>query len=629
MSPVTTKSCLKTFGSLGLALFTFASPARSQELENNDELVDLDEMVIVASRSETRIDQVGSTIEVLDDTVISRSQQPFLLDSLRTISGIYLRNSGGPGQSSGTTIRGLNSNRPTVLIDGIDVSNPANGTMINLGNLFGVGVDRVEVLKGPQSSLYGANALAGVISINTADGETDPGTFLNVGYGSFRTFSSSLSTRGASGDFSWSANASYFDSTGYSVQDPAYGDAWADRDGYENSQISVKFKYKSSDSTTWTFSAFRIDSWAEFDPGDPAWIWGEADHINYTEGEQTFARLSGELDFTDKWSSKVGASYSNVNDASKSGLTRELLTTYAYEGDRTRFDWTNDIEVSENWKIVAGYEYDLEDNRSDEGDRDNNSLFMENLVAVTPELDWTLGGRYDDNSVYGNHSTWRSTASYRLNSLHGRLRASYGTSFQAPSFFQLYSSYGDPDLSPEKGEGWDLGYDQAIYDGKLMLSATLFGNEVEDKIVYSYATYTYANEATYESIGLETALKWVMTDEVDVTFAHTYTEADYGDGIAAERVPRHMGSIDVHWEVIEDVFSLNTILQHVGTQFSTKGDASKQDAYTVVNLSGEYTYNDHTKIWARIDNLFDEDYQEITGYMTSGFAIYGGLKLKF
>ncbi|MCB1122073.1 MAG: TonB-dependent receptor, partial [Verrucomicrobiae bacterium] len=467
---------------LGAAILGWASPARSQEdlLENN--IHDLDRMVVVANRTEIPLSQVGSTVDILDDSDIDNSKQPFLLDNLRFVPGFYLRNNGGPGGVFGITMRGLNANPPTVLVDGVKVDNPGDGQIINFGNLFGTNVSQVEILKGPQSSLYGANALSGVISVQTKDGREDPGSELDLSYGAHDTISASLGTRGGAGAWSYAFSGNYFDQQ-FSVQDKNLGPEWADDDTYENKQASLKLGYQAGEKSTFNFFAYWFDSHSDFDPGDPDSLFGLPEFVNYTETEQFFSRLGGDFTLNEQWQSSLGIAFTDVETTTVTG------GSFPSFGERLRYDWKNVVDLSEAWTLVGGVEYEEEKNQTDGSDRDNTSLYLENVVHATEQFDWTIGGRYDDNSAYGEKTTGRATFSYRLGDTGGRIRGSYGTSFQAPSFFQLFSSFGDTNLSPESGEGWDIAYEQVLGDGKVFFSSTLFGNDVKDKIVFSFNSF--------------------------------------------------------------------------------------------------------------------------------------------
>ncbi len=611
----------RSIAAAAATLLSLVSPARSQEDNSDRDIYDLNPLVIVANRSEVPLNQIGSSVEILESYDLNKSEQSFLLDNIRYVPGFYLRNNGSPGGAFGITTRGLNTNTPTVLIDGVEVDNPSTGQIVNFGSLFGGNVSRVEILKGPQSSLYGANALAGVISIQTADGKTDPGSQLGVSYGAHDTINANLSTRGAEGQLSWALNLSHYEHQ-FSVQDPSFGPEWADKDKYENTQASLKLDYELSESTSLNFMTYWFDTLSEFDPGDPNSLFGAPELINYSETTQFFSRVGAEFKPNDQWDSSLGIAFNDADSVSVTG------GSFPNDGKRYSYDWKNTYLASSTWTLVGGLEYEEEYNDSGSEIRTNSSIFLENIVAATELLDWTLGARHDDNSAYGEETTWRSTFSYRLEDINGRIRGSYGTSFQAPSFFQLFSSFGDPGLKAESGEGWDLAYEQALVDGKVYFTTTLFGNEVEDKIIFSFNSYTYANEDVYESKGIENAIRFQVAENASATLAYTYSDANYLDGQEAERVPRNIVSLGYDLQPAENL-NLSATALSVSSQYSTRFSTMKQSGYTVFNLAGRYQVNEGTQLWARIDNLFDKDYQEVEGFQTAGFSIYGGVRFNF
>ena len=623
MTPVINNKSKKTrfFTALVLSLFFLTSPARSQDENSEQDVYDLNPMVIVANRSEVPLNQVGSTVEILDALDISKSEQDFLLSNIRFVPGFYLRNNGSPGAAFGITTRGLNSNTPTVLIDGIEIDNPSTGQIVNFGNLFGDNVSRVEILKGPQSSLYGANTLAGVISIQTEDGKTNPGGQVAASYGAHHALSGNVSTRGAEGNLSWAYNLSYYEHQ-FSVQDPSFGPEWEDADEYENLQMSLKLKYEFDEASAIHFLAYWFDTFAEFDPGDPDFQFGAPELVNFTETTKLFSRIGGNFQIGENWNSSAGIAHNDAESVSVTG------GRFPNDGDRYTYDWKNTIKVNSKWTMVNGVEYEEEYNNSGDGDRTNTSVFLENIIEASEAFDWTLGGHYDDNSVYVDKSTWRTTFSYRLEETHARIRGSYGTSFQAPSFFQLFSSFGDPNTKPESGEGWDIAYEQAFADGKVCFTTTLFGNEVKDKIIFSFNSFTYANEDVYESEGVENALRFQVANNASATLAYTYSDANYQDGIEAERVPRNIISLGFDFTPIEDV-NISASALAVSSQFSTRNSIMKQDGYEVFNIAARYDVDDRTQIWVRIDNFFDEEYEEVQTFQTAGFSVYGGVRLNF
>ncbi len=632
-SEYTLKVSSRQLVSVGLCLACLAAPARSQESTVSD-THELDPFVVVANRFELPLDRVGSSVEIIDSFDLQADKSTFLLDTVRSVPGFNLRNNGGPGGAFGITTRGLNSNRPTVLIDGIEVSNPASGSIINFGNLFTSNLSRVEILKGAQSSLYGADAIAGVISIETYNpGAADGGT-LDLGGGSFGTYQGSLDYRGSAESFSYSVNLSHFESDGFSTQDPAFGAAWADDDAYENTTASASLAYHFGESSQLDFVAYYNDNYSEFDPGDPSFVFGTPFDGSYTEGDQLFAKLGFKSAINEYWETRVDLARSEVESQSKFSAGAPSLSL----GRRYQLDWQNTVQASKTWSLVAGLEYETEEDRPADLSRDDGSIYLENVFALSDSLDWTLGGRYDDNEDYGSETTYRTTFSYRFADDATRLRGSYGTSFQAPTFFQLSETngFGNPALGAESGEGWDIGVERSFAEGKVNGSVTYFGYDIDDKIVWDSSLTsptrpwgTYANRERYRSEGLETAIAWQANDALRLKLAHTYASAEYEDGVEAERVPRHTASVSANWSALSNALNLNATVQHTSSQFSRRGDTEKQPSYTVVDLAANYLIDETYSVWIRVDNLLDEDYEEILLYQTPGLSGYAGVRMKF
>lgn len=605
----------------GLGFACAAIPARSQDAAP-DKVYDLDAFVAVASRVETPINQVGSSVEVLESFDLQKGQNAYILDSIRLVPGFYLRNNGGAGNAFGITTRGLSGNTPLVLVNGIEVSNPNNGQMVNLGNLMSGNVSRVEILKGPQSSLYGANALAGVISVNSpAAGESDGGR-LSLGYGSYDTYEYGIGHSGSRDDFSWSIDANVRESEGFSVQDPSFGPEWADTDTYDSVNISSIFRYNENENVSVYLSTYYLDAYAEFDPGDPSSIWGAPYGDNYSKNKEFYAKLGSDFRLADNWTSTASITYADIDYFSHTS------SDYYADGDRYKYNLQNTIEANESWTLVAGVEH-----KKDEIDidvMDNTSVYMENLFAVNEDFDVTVGFRYDDHNRYGSETTYRSTFSYRIDELDARIRGSYGSSFQAPTFLHLRAPYGKPDISPEFGKGWDLGIEKSFADGRVFASTTLFGNDIEDKIAWGGSNYDNVSE--YKSSGLETSLRVQAADNVSITAGHTYSDAEEAGSIEALRVPRNLISLGVFWTAMDDKLGINLSGIKVSSQFSSSADRGagmKQNGYSVVNLAVQYDISELYSVWARVGNLLDKDYEEISSYQTAGANFNAGVRLKF
>ncbi|MDQ8199306.1 TonB-dependent receptor [Pelagicoccus enzymogenes] len=608
----------------GLGLACLAAPARSQE-NTSEAFFELEAFSITANRIEIPVQQVGSTVDVLDAYELQNGQEIFLVDALREIPGLVMRNNGGPGGTFGITTRGLSSNRPTVLLNGIEVSNPSNGQILNLGNVFTGAASRVEVLRGPQSSLYGADALAGVIAVDTLGPDSAAGGRALLGYGSFDTLNYGLGHTGSRGGLSWSVDGFVQESEGFSAQTPAYGEAWADDDAYDNTTLSGALKYALSEELSLHASAVHLDTYSEFDPGDPAWVWGEPASDQYATTEQLFARIGSDFRIRDNWNSSVNISYSDVDT-----LSYANASPYYASGKRYKYDWINSLDAAEGWQLVAGLEYESEENLSDVGNRNDASAFVENVFSFGDGLDLTLGARYDDNSAYGDETTYRATFSYRIEGLDARVRGSVGSSFQAPSFYQLFNEwYGNRSLKPETGKGWDLGVEKTLLDGKLQLSSTAFGNKVNDKIDWDGI---YRNVSEFKSVGIENAARLYVNDSLRLKAAYTYSDAEEATDLEALRVPRSVGSIGANWTGIGGKLGLNIDALFVSSQYGDSGSRSsgtKLEGYEVVNFAATFQVTETSTLWIRVGNVLDTEYEEIAGYQTPGANVHAGVRMNF
>jgi len=445
----------------------------------------------------------------------------------------------------------------------------------------------------------------------------------------------------------WSINASRYESDGFSAIDPAMGPKWADDDSYDITNYSLKLGYDLSERADLYLVSYYINSYSEFDPSAP---WApdptSVHEDNFSETEQFFAKAGGRFELSQKWVSELALAYSNVNSLSVSSFG-----PYPSDGDRYKYQWQNTLTISDSWNLIAGIEFEDERNRSGAGERDTISYFAENVVAANENLDISFGVRHDKLDITETNSdltesrdetTWRSSFSYRLDEANTRIHGSFGTSFQAPTTSQLFGFYGNPNLTPESGNGWDFGIEKNLADQNLWLSSTVFGYDIEEHIYWDQlkgAWGAYENN-DYKSKGLETSIRWHGIDNVNLGISHTYTDAVfYRDGeeyentsrtaAEAERAPRNIYAFNAGWRTLENKLSLNTLIYHASSQYSSNKSIEKQPGYTTVNLSARYDLNESTEIWVRVDNLLDKDYEEIKDYQTAGLSLYTGFRYAF
>ena len=580
---------------------------------------ELEAFTTVAHSYRTLLSQTGSTVEVITREDLERGQSTFVLDALRELPGVYVRNNGGPGNSFGITTRGLTV-PPVVLIDGIEVSNPASGTVINPGVLFTGAVERVEFLKGSQSSLYGADALSGVMSLTTRQAEQDTTSgFLTAAYGSFDTWQAGAGVQGDQGPFGYSITVGHQSSDGFSAADNN-----DESDGYENNSVTAKVGYELTETLDVYAVAYYIDSEADFDNN------GFDSTFGLSLNEQIFAKVGAQLEVNDMWQSEANFAYSEVDSRSLSNFG--AVSEFVSKGERNDVQWHNVVTVNEAWTVAAGVEYEKEINQVTDDERDEWSVYVENTLAVTDALDVSLGGRIDDNSAYGNNSTWRTTGSYQIEALSARLHGSYGTSFIAPTFFETSSPlYGNPDLSPEEGKGWDLGIEFLFAENSLLLDVTYFDNTIKNQIEFltlsfSPFTGTYINNAQYESDGVEISLAWQATDSVTFGANYTHTDAENGNGSEPLHVAENMLNANINWTGLDERLDVKVSGRYIDERATFAGTV---DASTVLDVAAQYEIDETATVWTSVNNVFDEDYQEIAGFNSPDFNITAGVRLTF
>ena len=584
------------------------------------EVEELEEFTTVAHAYDTLLSNTGSTVEIIDREDLESGQSTFVLDALREVPGVYVNNNGGPGTVFGITTRGL-TDAPVVLIDGIEVSNPASGQIINPGFLFSGSTERIEFLKGPQSSLYGADALAGVISISTlqAKPETTVAT-ASAAYGTFNTFQGSAGIQSNQGAVDYSVNVNYLSSDGFSSADHN-----AEDDGYTNTSVTAKIGYALTDTVDVYAVAYYIDAETDTDGSIPGDAFGE--NLN----EQIFAKLGAKFQLSEQWNSEANVSFAEIESISIFTDFFGNPSEFVSKGERNEVQWRNVFAVNEAWTVAAGVEYEKEKNRSATGERDETSFYVDSTLAITEALNWSLGGRVDDNSDYGSNSTWRTTGSYQIDALSARIHGSYGTSFKAPTFFETSDPlFGNPDVNPEEGTGWDLGIEFTLAEASVFFDVTYFDNQIEDQIVYDGSINlpfgTYINNAEYQSNGVEISAAWQAIESLLLKANYTYTDAENLSGALPLNVAKNMFNASATWSGLDDRLDVRLSGRYVDERATFSGEV---DSSIVVDLAAQYALNETATLWTSVNNLFDEDYQEIAGFNTADFNITAGVRLTF
>jgi vitamin B12 transporter len=627
------------------AAFLSAAPfiCRAQDAAT-PALAESEGIVVSATLTETPVNEIGSSVTVITDKEIERDQKRTLPDVLRTVPGLNIVQTGGPGGKTSVFMRGSNSNHTKVLIDGIDVNDPSQDGVFDFGQVMTSDIAQVEVLRGPQSSLYGSDAIGGVINIVTRTGKGPPQFTGRLEGGSFETFNQSAGVSGSTSRFRYSFNVAHFlvDDTPVTPLDLLPPGRKRINDSYENITLSTKMGMDLTD----IFSVDVVGRYTEstlFFTGEDFSFFPSVPAADQSEqnARQVFTRGDARLSlFGGAFKNRFGVGYTNYRTTIQApdtgfGVPPENIN----HGDRLKFDWQGNIEFGKNQTLILGVE-DQNDRLLDSPisvENGNVAGFAELQSEIVPNLFVAASGRYDDNERFGGKATWRIAPAYLIPKTGTKFKASYGTGFKAPSLTQLFVSFpafnffANPDLEPEESEGFDIGFEQSLAEERVRFGATYFHNDITNLIAAnaSFTSLENIGEATTE--GVETFIAVALTDRIKARVDYTYTDAiDDTTGLELLRRPKHKASLNLSWLPI-DRLSLSATLLYVGSQVDGNRSFSIQrlntDPYFVVNVAADYDLGRGVTVFARIDNLLDERYQNPTGFQRPGFGVFGGVRV--
>jgi vitamin B12 transporter len=609
----------------------------------------LEPVVVTATRMETPSSEVASSVTVITSEEIENKQKTTVLEVLRSVPALDVVQQGGAGQQTSVFIRGAKSEHTLIMIDGVELNDPITpGRSYDFAHLTTDNIERIEIIRGPQSTLYGSDAIGGVINIITQKGKGKPAFFVSAEGGSFDTFRESAGGSGGNDLVHYSLGISRLDADGISAASKKDGNR--EKDGYENTSVSAGFGLTPTENFDVDVTLRHVEAEADVDNGGGI---GQDDPNLTAEAKQTFLRTQARLALFDGlWEQTLGFSLSDHErkDHNDTDADHPLdLLRSSYESQLLQFDWQHNLYLNKANTVTFGLEHEKEEGKSDYYSESfygpYSSKFEKKTARTTgyyfqDQAKWgdvffiTLGVRLDDHSKFGTETTYRIAPVYIVEQTGTRIRATYGTGFKAPSLYQLYSSFGDRNLDPEKSVGWDIGIEQPILEKRITLSATYFDNDFDDLIDYDYATSTYKNVDEAESKGIELAAFFQPVD--DLSFRASYTYTDTEDKTTREdllrRAKNKIGA-EVNYRFLERG-NVNLGATYVGERddydLSTwPATRIELDSYTLVNLAASFDVTENVRIFARVDNLLDEDYEEVKGYGTPGIAGYAGAKVSF
>ena len=613
-----------------------AGTAGASSDENNGELV-----VVSATRIPTPESEVASSMTVITAADIAAKQSQALPDILKDVPGLNVVQTGGPGGLTAIYMRGTNANHIKVLVDGIDVGDPTSTDgSFDFSRFLTQDIQTIEVLRGPQSGLYGSEAIGGVINITTRSGSGPAQLTAAVQAGSFDTFNQGANLSGSEGKFHYTVNLEHFHSGATPVTPLdllAPGEPRND-DYYDNLTSSTKLGFDVTRNFDLGLVVRYTDSHLRLTGDDPFQFPSPPEaQQSATNDHQLYSRATAHLvTFDGAFEQTLGVAYSRLNS---SDFTPPADGPPSYfTGERLKLDWQGNIRLATAETLVLGAEHQRDEVLSPvSADQTIDSGYIELQSGLGDRLFNTLSVRYDDNDQFGAKVTYRIAPVYVIKETGTRLKASVGTGFKAPTLDELYHSYpaffffANPNLQPESSHGYDVGFDQALAGGALTFGATYFRNIISNLISDNADFTTYANIGRARTDGVESFLAYQPLKTLTLRLDYTFTEAV--DEILNEellRRPKHKASLNVGWQATSRL-SLHTTLLTVGDWADGNRNFSiprlRAPGYTTADVAGNFDINSKLTIFGRIDNLFNRRYQNPTGFMHPGLGAYAGVKV--
>lgn len=600
---------------LTLGLLVTTALAAPPALAQDTTPYQLDEIVISGALEARSADTTAQAVTVLTKDQIERAGETRLADLIAQTPGVGILARGPMGAQTGFTIRGVSQNYVKVLVDGIDVSDPSAPQVLpDLGRFNSFNYGRVEIMRGSQSAVYGGQAVAGVINLDTPR-PTKEGLTQRLDFeaGSYNTANLAYGLGWKQGDDEVSVQLSKIYTAGYSAADENNGNT--EDDGYRADRLSLRAQKRLSDNLLIGFAGFAQNDRGEF---DNAFSSPPSDDGEYTVHKERGARAFAQFS-TGRFDHEIGLTYYTTS-------RWYPVYAYGYEGKRRKIDWKAATDLGAG-RLTFGADRTLETykSRSAYGGSDvftaDSGVFAEYAVEPVQGVNIVASARHDDHSTFGGFTTGRLGVTWQADA-NTIYRASIGNGFRAPSGYELYGSGGSTSLKPEKSLSYDLGVERKL--GAQTLTATLFRIEVQDLIDYSGSYYQTSGTAVRQ--GLELGLKGQLTGAVDYTLGYTYLDWKNPAGLSS-------GST---WNTSFGKHTFTAgLTAPLGEKFTAGADlrfvADRESLpdYSVVNAQLTYDLGNDKQAYFRVENLFDKQYELWPGYGTSDRAAYVGVRAQF
>jgi len=631
------------------SLFTAlsAAPALADDAPRS-----VEEVVVTATRSPQPLYRVGSSITVIGKDAIEASQAVVVSDLLTQTPGVSFSRTGGVGGTTAVRIRGAETDQTTVLIDGVKLNDPSSpGGGYNFADLLAGDIARIEILRGAQSTLWGSQAIGGVVNIITAaptralEGSADgEGGSRATGYGR-------LGAGGAGERFSWRLAGGYYTTDGISSFVGG-----TERDGYQNTMLSGRVGIAVTEAISVDLRGFYLRSHTQLD-GFPPPLYGFADTAEFNKTTQFVGYGGVNFDLLEgAFKSRVAYGYTDIDRDSFNPDQPVTTNTFLSVGRNARWEYQGTLAITEGWEAVFGAEREKSTLRTsapsefdpapaeDRAGATTTSGYAQVQAELIPDLTLTGGLRYDDHDTFGGRVLGQAAAAWSLNDGSTILRTSFAQGFKSPTLYQLYSDFGNLALLPEKADTWDAGIEQHALDGALGVSAIGFYRKTANQIdfvscpnpnpICNTGTFGfYDNIASARAQGVELAgalsvqqvvfeANYTLTDTKNTSVGNVHR----GNDLA--RRPKHAANASLTYQWPFEV-STGIALRYVGKAFDNAANTFVLQDFTLVDLRAAWQVNDTVEVYGRIENLFDKVHQTARDYGSTRRGAFAGVRARF
>ncbi|MBK8908524.1 MAG: TonB-dependent receptor [Rhodospirillales bacterium] len=610
-------------------------------------------VVVTATRYPVEAKTVGSTVTVITGEELRKKQTPLALDALRDVPGLSVSRNGPVGAQTQVRIRGGEGNHTLVIIDGVKINNPAAANNADIGDILASDIERIEVLRGPQATLYGSNTIGGVINIITRRGEGPATVRSEIEGGSFGTVAGRASIGGGDERANAYVGISGLHTDG--VNASRFGD---EEDGYDNITVNSRAGVNLTDNIEITGSLRYVDTTLQFDdfgaatePGTNIIIPNDADLEQDTSSLS--GRLQGKLTLLDgAWDHIVGFSglrttNDTFTDGAKTAFFDAEKTILDYQSNFF-FDTPSIADAAHGLTFLVERESEsAESAAAGSPSIDTTGIAGEYRLTLWDRLFVTGGLRHDFNDQFEDATSPRVTAAYLHRDTATRLHGSWGEGVQNPTVAELFGFFGtfigNPDLKPENSVGWDAGIEQSLFGDRVTADLTYFNNRIQDFISSEFVPALGVSrpinlEGTTRVQGVEVSLSAEIVENLTLSAAYTYTDSEDPDGAELTRRPQHMASANLNYGFIADEDGRNRANVNLDVRYTGdredlvflsptfESERVTLDSYALVNLAGSYELVPGLAVIARVENLLDEDYEDVFGFQTPGIGVYGGVR---